>query len=219
MSTDRRGAWLNPTSWLLAAAAWVLFVGVALTAFVLVTPNDADAEDSFSDAFAATESVAWPAAFGPPTADWTCVVAVHPNCPCMGATLDALEAAVASAPAAPRLIATVYRPSGADASFTDTPTVGRLGRSFDAWMFDDVNGTVGASLGAELSGHVVVFDGDGIARFGGGLTPERGRGGANAGLDAVTTLLSGGKPEVGGFRVFGCPYVAPMDTCAVECER
>ena len=73
----------------------------------------------------------------------------------------------------------------------------------------DRNGQMAAQLGAETSGHVVLFDAAGQVRYHGGLTRSRGHRGKSPAQDAMLTVLSapGSVAEAQTAPVYGCALI------------
>ena len=83
-------------------------------------------------------------------------------------------------------------------------------------------GTLPRKLGAETSGHVVLYDEAGNLRFSGGITRSRGHVGESDGARALSALLNGSPATSGNFPVFGCRLFTPeagaqrTNTCQVQ---
>lgn len=77
------------------------------------------------------------------------------------------------------------------------------GRIAGAVRFID-DGREAARFGALTSGYTVVYDHDGIQRFAGGITGERGHVGDNVGRDAVQRVVAGLENQIRSHSVFGC---------------
>jgi hypothetical protein len=83
----------------------------------------------------------------------------------------------------------------------------------------DRGGEIAAAFGAKTSGHVAIYDSQGLLRVSGGITPLRGHVGDNAGRRAIIQIVtaSGGhdpgiatlrpSPDLVQTPVFGCPLV------------
>ncbi len=148
---------------------------------------------------AAADGPAWPAgaALVRATDRPTVVMFAHPECSCTTASLAELEAMVARAEPAPRVIV-AFVGDGVEAS-ANWRAAGRIPGV--------IRGRAPAGevhrFGARTSGQVFVYGADGALRFSGGITGSRGHVGANAGRDAAAAALAGvrGEPVHG---VFGC---------------
>lgn len=73
---------------------------------------------------------------------------------------------------------------------------------------EDLGGVESALFGCETSGHVLLFDKDGIRRFSGGITAARGHEGRNSGLDGLASTCVG-LAGIDHSPVFGCPLIDP----------
>jgi hypothetical protein len=70
----------------------------------------------------------------------------------------------------------------------------------------DPNGEMAASYGVVTSGHLLVYDQQGILRFSGGITQSRGHEGANASASlAAHAILQDSNTAAANRPVFGCP--------------
>lgn len=74
-------------------------------------------------------------------------------------------------------------------------------------MHDD-DGREARRFGSATSGQTLLYDGDGVLRFSGGITGSRAHAGDNAGRRSLVALLSGGQPDRAATGVFGCPLFA-----------
>lgn len=126
---------------------------------------------------------------------FTIAVFVHPECPCSRASLSEL--------------ATIARRSSA------TFHIVVAGPDVEGDLWDQAGGIAGAvrsiddgreaaRFGALTSGYTVVYDRDGIQRFAGGITGERGHAGDNVGRDAVQRIVAGLENHRRSHTVFGC---------------
>lgn len=138
------------------------------------------------------------------------VLAAHPQCPCLAASLDELDAVLATdATMTVRIL--VFEPSvrqpGWDASARDL--------LFGGWpngtVVIDKDGKLAAKLGATTSGHISLFQCNGDLSFAGGITGSRGHRGDNQNRRALQQALSSPADEPCRTLVYGCPLQSPCD--------
>ena len=141
------------------------------------------------------------------------MLAAHPQCPCLPATLVELQRALAQG-SPPTLRVLVHTPSTPPPAW-DAADDAALRRGLPAGaVVDDHDGALAAALGLRTSGHVLLFARDGSLRFTGGITAGRGHEGDNrAGRTLTACLGDTGKPSA-STAVFGCPLQA--DSAAHE---
>ena len=138
------------------------------------------------------------------TPGYTLVMAAHPRCPCTRASVN--ELAVLMTRLQGKLTATVwfYTPADAPADWART-ALWKSAASFPGVTTKaDPEGKIAAKLGAETSGHVLLFDPTGKRVFAGGITGARGHEGDNAGLRSVEALVLGNATTATTTPVFGC---------------
>jgi hypothetical protein len=137
---------------------------------------------------------------------WTLLLFAHPHCPCTRASLGELAVLLAQTAAAPvRPMVVLAAAEGLQASSGDADLRTSAAQIPGVRIVDDEGGAEARRFGASTSGQTLVYDPSGRLAFDGGITGARGHAGDNAGRDAVTRLLQGGRPA--GNRhspVFGC---------------
>lgn len=140
------------------------------------------------------------------------LLAAHPQCPCLPASLDELERVLASTQASLRVL--LHTPSEQPAAWhaeRDRRVRARLPAQS---VLDDRDGTLAQRFGLATSGHVLLYDQHGRLRFCGGITAGRGHAGANSASQSLIAALDDlgrtGKPVV-TTAVFGCPLRADSD--------
>lgn len=135
------------------------------------------------------------------------LLAAHPQCPCLPATLGELQRALGPT-ATTTLRVLVHTPSSPPTEW-DTVADAELRRALPASAaIDDRDGAIATALGLRTSGHVLLFAADGRLRFTGGVTAGRGHQGDNlAGRTLAAMLADSGKPHA-TTAVFGCPLQA-----------
>lgn len=149
------------------------------------------------------------------------LLAAHPQCPCLPATLTELRRALAAS-SPPTLRVLLHTPSAPPAEW-DAAADAALRRALPAGaLVDDRDGALAATLRLRTSGHVLLFGVDGSLRFSGGVTAGRGHEGDNrAGRTLAAQLANTGNP-VATTAVFGCPLQAdsaPHDGSCCDHER
>lgn len=128
----------------------------------------------------------------------TLVYFIHPNCPCTLASNFELQRVLQQN--YPELnIVSVIRSENRS---IESPINGRT--------IYDTNGEISSELGINTSGHVVLYDKNGLAIYSGGVTPSRGHRGNNFGssslinLLADTTTSSNNTQNLISFFTYGC---------------
>lgn len=139
------------------------------------------------------------------------VLAAHPMCPCLPATLEQLPALLATAGAgrALALRVLVLTPSAPPPAW-DAAAAAALRRALPpATTIDDRDGELARRLGMLTSGHLLLYGSDGTLRFHGGVTAGRGHRGDNPAARALARALAGAGTSATSPRetpdVFGCP--------------
>lgn len=149
------------------------------------------------------------------------LVAAHPQCPCLPATLVELRRALAAAEQ-PTVRVLIHTPSTPPAIW-DPVAAANLRRDLPAGAaVDDRDGAMAAGLGLRTSGHVLLFAVDGTLRFTGGITAGRGHQGDNLAGRTLAEQLAGPGNPVATTAVFGCPLQAdsaPHDGPCCHDER
>lgn len=140
------------------------------------------------------------------------LLAAHPQCPCLPASLDELERVRAGTDVPLRVL--LHTPSTQPIAWDADGDRRVRARLPGGSVLDDRDGTLTLQLGLATSGHVLLYDGHGRLRFCGGITAGRGHAGANTAsqrlADALDDLAHAGKPVV-TTAVFGCPLRADSD--------
>lgn len=146
---------------------------------------------------------------------------VHPKCPCTRASLAELERLwmlnPTDTPRPPQLIVVATVPPGATDDWTTTATIERARAMAGAQIVIDENGSEARRFGVATSGTVMWFDAKGRRLYSGGITASRGHEGDNAGRDALTGLMRGGRDPAFGPPALGCRLCLPAaDAAAVN---
>lgn len=140
------------------------------------------------------------------------LLAAHPMCPCLPATLGELERVLVGTDVPLRVL--LHTPSAVPPEWDTGTECWVRTRLPSQAVRDDRDGALAQQLGLATSGHVLLYDGHGRLRFCGGITAGRGHAGANPAsqrlADALDDLAHAGKPVV-TTAVFGCPLRADSD--------
>jgi hypothetical protein len=128
---------------------------------------------------------------------------LHPRCACSRASVGELEKIYSRAPQAAEVCLYFYRPKDKPDSWTQTGLYETARRN--GWTVRiDEDGAMARRLGAETSGHVMIFDGTGSLRFSGGVTAARGHWGDNESAGTALKTLVEKPADVSNRPVFGC---------------
>lgn len=121
----------------------------------------------------------------------TLVVAVHPDCPCTGATLEQLDRFLTKNPQSAQVLALfwVEDSDSPPLALQRNPYWQRIGKMESATAAIDPQGARAAQFGALVSGAVAAYDQTGSLRFQGGLTSSRGHAGPSRGLNMLEAIL------------------------------
>jgi hypothetical protein len=153
----------------------------------------------------------WPAAsnIARGTDKPTLVMVAHPHCPCTRASIAELEQIMAHADGKVDARVLFVRPPGAGADWDDTGLRRSAAAIPGVTVVTDENGTEANRLGAETSGHTLLFDHHGQLIFSGGITESRGHTGPNAGEKAILAALDQLPAERARTPVYGCSLTNP----------
>ena len=140
------------------------------------------------------------------------LLAAHPMCPCLPASLGELERVLAGADVPLRVL--LHTPSAVPSEW-DASTERRVRARLPSQVVcDDRDGALAQQFGLATSGHVLLYDACGRLRFRGGITAGRGHTGDNSAQRRLAAelgdLAHAGKPLV-TTAVFGCPLRADSD--------
>lgn len=137
----------------------------------------------------------------------TLVMLVHPRCPCSRASMTELNQVMHHAPGIKTFVLFSV-PADARAGWEDGDTWRRAHQIPGVTAVVDKGGVMAARFGAVVSGHVVLYDGDGVLRFTGGITGSRGHEGENVGRDRLMAALKDASATASS-KVYGCELVQP----------
>lgn len=131
------------------------------------------------------------------------VVFLHPQCPCSRATVD--ELAVVLARVDRKLDVDAVFVSGSGDRIEESGLWNQVRALPGVQARVDVNDREAGLFSAATSGDAFLYDGKGVLKYRGGLTPARGHQGDSFGVDAVVGIVNegGGEKLVTG-PVYGC---------------
>lgn len=139
------------------------------------------------------------------------VVALHPECPCSRATVEAIDRLVAERPDR-MAVHGIFLDTAAGGGRPEASGLwARLGRVPGATVHKDVPGGWCGGDGFRTSGEAILYGPDGDVRFHGGLTIARGHQGPSRGYAAVLAAIDGSTRagEITRTPVFGCSLSDP----------
>lgn len=133
----------------------------------------------------------------------TLVMVLHPRCPCSTASLDELSGLLARCGhrVATRILFAMPEDPGPDWTASSLVSAARALPGVE--VLEDRGGREARRF-ARTSGQVQLYDGGGVLRFSGGITPGRGHQGDNEGRAAIEAILGGRTPPATSTPVFGC---------------
>lgn len=146
---------------------------------------------------------------------------IHPRCPCTQASLEEFARLLARCKGLANVYAVFVRPPGVPNGWEKAGNWRTAAAIPEVYMVVDENGAEARRFGATTSGHVQLFDADGILKFSGGITGARSHAGDNAGADTVQSWLRRGIADHHETFVFGCPLFRSPSECkqgAVGCH-
>jgi hypothetical protein len=134
----------------------------------------------------------------------TLLMFVHPKCPCTRASLEELSRIIAHCQGRADFLCVFVRPAGLPQDW-EKDELWRLASAIpQVRLIVDEGGREARQFGATTSGHVRLYDRNGVLLFGGGITGARSHAGDNAGASAVMDWLLKGHSECSKTFVFGC---------------
>jgi hypothetical protein len=160
---------------------------------------------------AAKAPARWPAASalartpGKPTL----ILLAHPHCSCTPASLSELAEVLARASTPPTTYVLFLKPEGFANGWEKTTLWKTAASIRGVTLVRDDEGREAQQFGSATSGQTLLYDGDGVLQFNGGITGSRGHAGDNAGRRSLVALLGGERPSVAATSVFGCPLFEP----------
>lgn len=140
----------------------------------------------------------------------TLFMAIHPGCPCTGASLEQVDRLIARNPDSIQLVGLV-RDSGestestSDSKLHEESYWKRLESMPNARPFADKDGSLANLLGTHVSGATIAYDETGSLRFQGGMTASRGHAGPSRSMDELESIARQlAPPELCSTPTFGC---------------
>ena len=133
----------------------------------------------------------------------------HPRCPCTRASIEELARLLTQCGDRPVAIVVFLQPDGVDVAWVRDALWRRSFEIPQVRAVIDPGGREQARFGVHTSGHVLLYDREGILVFSGGITAARGHEGANAGAAAIADWYRHGTADVSETPVFGCSLSTP----------
>jgi hypothetical protein len=150
----------------------------------------------------------WPETSSLPARDGepSLLMFVHPHCPCSRASLRELSRLMTRLRGLVRPVVVMIRPDGEPGNWERTDLWDIAEQVVDARVVVDADGSEASRFGAATSGHVVVYDRDGVLRFSGGITAGRSHGGDSAGRREILAWFETAQSATSAAKatVFGC---------------
>jgi hypothetical protein len=171
------------TLFTLATGLWLLLVTAGFAWFERYSREPGEAGESPTH---------WPADSRLPhaTDQPTLLFFAHPQCPCTRASLAELARVLARCPGKVNPIVVFLRYQRFDEQWTHGDLWREAGAIPGVKVLAD-DGKEAGRFGAVTSGHVLLYDAQGLRQFSGGITPSRGQTGENPGSDALLARLEG----------------------------
>lgn len=133
----------------------------------------------------------------------TLVMLAHPRCPCTRASISELARLMANTRGRIDAHVLFLRPPGASGEWVEGHLWQSAGRIPGVRVWVDDGGEMARRFGAVTSGHVIVYDAQGVRQFSGGITPSRGHEGDSLGKQQIIAL-SRSEGVAGASAVYGC---------------
>lgn len=144
-------------------------------------------------------------------------MALHPACPCSRASVEELDRLLAHAQGLVTANVLFFKPRDVPDGWEQTDLWRKAASIPGVRVVRDDEGAEAERFRAVTSGQVVLYSAAGELLFSGGITPSRGHEGDNAGLSAVTALLTGaGAGALAETPVFGCSLRDPSQPRPAE---
>ncbi|MDQ8196538.1 hypothetical protein QEH56_00170 [Pelagicoccus enzymogenes] len=193
----------NPATLLLVASLWV--GGIAAGSIAMWNHEYSSAEPNDAPLSLPPQLQTFASAEKP----ITLFMAVHPDCPCTGASLEQVDRLIARNPDSIRLVGLVRGGEESAAHSEHDFQTGtywkRLSAMPNAQPVADANGALARLLGTHASGATIAYDQSGNLRFQGGLTASRGHAGPSRALTELESIARQSAPlELCTTPTFGC---------------
>ena len=157
-----------------------------------------------------------------PSGRWRLVMFAHPRCECTRASLSELREILGRNTADLDVRVVFVRPKGVPPGWEQDDLWASASEIPGVRVECDAEGNEARCEGANVSGHVVLYDPAGAVAFEGGITRSRGRVGDSAGRQAILALLRGESANSRETPTFGCPLLTSRECSEKEgkaCQR
>ena len=134
----------------------------------------------------------------------TLIFFAHPKCPCTRASLRELARLMADADGKLQAVVVFIKPQGEGEEWTKTDLRASSEMIPNVRVVIDEGERETRIFNAETSGLTLLYDLNGILRFGGGITASRGHEGDNAGRRAIFEIVTRETDNRAETFVFGC---------------
>ena len=187
----------------LAAIVWAGVVGAGTVALLLYQASPGD------PGVAVTR---WPSQSSLPRVEGRprLVMFLHPKCSCSRASIAEMQRLMTRLRGRVQPVVVMIQPDGFPEQWVHSDLWQSARRIVDVQVVVDPDAVEAERFGAQTSGHVVLYDGDGALLFSGGITPGRAHQGDSVGRSQILASLDGAEP--GDSRrqsaVFGCGLFA-----------
>ena len=139
---------------------------------------------------------------------YTLVAFLHPQCPCSRATVGELAICMAHYGKLVTAYALFLKPKTINDGWAKSDLFANAAAIPGVTTMLDSDGKMAHLFGAKTSGQVFLFNPSNQLVFSGGITDSRGHFGDNAGLDALSSNISGNRFAPDKSAVFGCALFA-----------
>jgi hypothetical protein len=138
------------------------------------------------------------------------VLFAHPDCPCTLVSVRQLAELLDRRASPPLVYVVIVQPPGLSEDLRNSVVAKAAKEISGAIVVSDSGGKEAKRFGAATSGQLFAFGPDGKERFRGGITSARGHYGPSDGLDALTAVLNGTRPNVASTPVYGCSLLGDI---------
>ena len=138
----------------------------------------------------------------------TLILLAHPQCTCTPASLAELAEVLARAQTRPRTYVVFLKPEGFSNDWVQSDLWRTAAAIRGVTNIRDDDGREASRFGGATSGQTLLYDGDGVLRFSGGITGSRSHAGDNDGRRSLVALLNGINSDHAATNVYGCPLFA-----------
>ena len=187
----------------LAAIVWAGVVGAGTLALLLYQA---------SPGAAGIAVTSWPAQSSLPRVAGrpSLVMFLHPKCSCSRASISELQRLMTRLHGRVQPVVVMIQPDGFSEEWVHSDLWQSARRIVDVEVVVDTEAVEAERFGVETSGHVVLYDGDGVLLFSGGITPGRAHQGDSVGRSQILASLGEAEPVDSRRQsaVFGCGLFA-----------